>query len=335
MREMGLYRIFDKNLTALDRTTYAKEGLQERYDLQEAIKKNIEIIAPDCLVISEEFSDWEDSRRRIDLLAIDKHANLVVIELKRDESGAHMELQALRYAAMISTMSFSKACECYEKYLRSNNIDIDAKESILDFVGFDETELAKFGKDIRIILASADFDKELTTTAIWLNDKGLDIRCIRLSPYNFNNEILINVEQIIPVPELEEYQVRFREKRIEQIASSQQSERDYSEYKYNGVIYNKRKLALALFTDWIEKHKPTDFKDLKDKLSSVLKNRTIVLADQISEEIRSRFHLQEDCLVELTSGERIAISNQWGIGNIERLLDFVREDGFIVEKVER
>lgn len=39
MREMGLYRIFDKNLTALDRTTYAKEGLQERYDLQEAIKK--------------------------------------------------------------------------------------------------------------------------------------------------------------------------------------------------------------------------------------------------------------------------------------------------------
>jgi hypothetical protein len=74
-------------------------------------KNNIDILAPDCLVIAEEFSDWEDSRRRIDLLAIDKQANLVVIELKRDEIGAHMELQALRYAAMISTMSFTKACE--------------------------------------------------------------------------------------------------------------------------------------------------------------------------------------------------------------------------------
>ena len=40
------------------------------------------------LVIADEFSDWEDSRRRIDLLAIDRNANLVVIELKRDEVGA-------------------------------------------------------------------------------------------------------------------------------------------------------------------------------------------------------------------------------------------------------
>ncbi len=84
---MALYNIANKELYALEKTTFTLEGLQERYDLQEAIKKNIDIIASDCLVISEEFSDWEDSRRRIDLLAIDKQANLVVIELKRDETG--------------------------------------------------------------------------------------------------------------------------------------------------------------------------------------------------------------------------------------------------------
>ncbi len=55
---MGLYNILDKNLTALKKTSFSLEGLQERYDLQEAIKKNIEILSPDCLVISEEFSDW-------------------------------------------------------------------------------------------------------------------------------------------------------------------------------------------------------------------------------------------------------------------------------------
>ena len=59
-------------------------------------------------MIAEEFGQWEDSRRRIDLLGLDKGANLVVIELKRTEDGGHMELQAIRYAAMVSTLTFDK-----------------------------------------------------------------------------------------------------------------------------------------------------------------------------------------------------------------------------------
>ena len=61
--------------------------MQERRDLQRLLRENVEVIAPDTLVIAEEFGDWEDSRRRIDLLAIDRSANLVVIELKRTEDG--------------------------------------------------------------------------------------------------------------------------------------------------------------------------------------------------------------------------------------------------------
>ncbi|ADU72471.1 membrane protein [Pantoea sp. At-9b] len=331
---MALYNISNKILTPLQRTTFSNEGLQERYDIQEAIKNNIDILAPDCLVIAEEFSDWEDSRRRIDILAIDKQANLVVIELKRDEIGAHMELQALRYAAMISTMSFSKACEYYQAYISRNNLDLDAKEKILDFVELQDTDLVNFGKDVRIILASAGFSKELTTTAIWLRDKGVDISCVKITPYSFKGETLINAEQIIPVPELNEYQVKFREKRTEQIASAKRSEKDYSNYQYKGLILNKRNLALEIFTDWIENNKPANFDELKKQLNGVIKNRTIALAELINEERRNRYHMNDDDLIELESGEVIAISNQWGIGNIERVLGFFRQEGFVVEKVE-
>ncbi|EEW7497558.1 hypothetical protein D0720_001683 [Escherichia albertii] len=332
---MALYNIANKELYALEKTTFTLEGLQERYDLQEAIKKNIDIIASDCLVISEEFSDWEDSRRRIDLLAIDKQANLVVIELKRDETGAHMELQALRYAAMISTMSFAKACEYFQIYLKRQDCDTDAKEKILEFVELDETELVDFGKDIRIVLASSDFGKELTTTAIWLRDKGVDIRCVRLTPYRFNDNILINAEQIIPVPELEEYQVKFKEKRDEQIISSQKKEKDYTWYKYKDKEFNKRKLALELLRDWIKQFNPSSYNNLINELNEDLKKRTVMLVEQIPEHQKNRYHINDDALISLSSGEVVAVSNQWGVGNIELLIEFAHQNGFVVEKAEQ
>ena len=96
---MPIYRIEDHQIVQRERTTFARQGLRERDNLQSLLKLNIAVICPETLVVAEEFGDWEDRRRRIDLLAIDQNANLVVIELKRTEDGGHMELQAVRYAA--------------------------------------------------------------------------------------------------------------------------------------------------------------------------------------------------------------------------------------------
>lgn len=52
-------------------------------------------------------------------------------------------------------------------------------------------------------------------------------------------------------------------------------------------------------------------------------------------EAKSRYHINEDALITLPSGEIVAISNQWGIVNIELLIEFVRQNGFVVEKAEQ
>ena len=78
------------------------------------------------MVLAEEFSDWADSTRRIDLLCLDDDANLVVVELKRTEDGGHMELQALRYAAMVSAMTFDQAVETLARHRNRANPDTDA-----------------------------------------------------------------------------------------------------------------------------------------------------------------------------------------------------------------
>ncbi len=51
------------------------------------------------------------------------------------------------------------------------------------------TDEEQFGQEVKIVLASAEFSKELTTSVMWLNDFGLDIRCVRMHPLYFNHVV--------------------------------------------------------------------------------------------------------------------------------------------------
>lgn len=211
---MPVFRLTSQSIEPLPATSFAANGVRERADLQRLLRANIAVVADDVLVIAEEFAEWDDSKRRIDLLALDHDANLVVIELKRDDEGGHMELQAIRYAAMVSSMTFERAAEVFQAFLDSREPDRDARGKLLEFLGWDEPREEEFGRDVRIILVAADFSKEVTTAVLWLNERDLDIRCVRLKPYVLGSEVVIDAQQVVPLPEAEEYQVRVREKAI-------------------------------------------------------------------------------------------------------------------------
>src|SRR6476620_1912912 len=97
-----LYDMTDGSLSKVAGTTFKEEKILERTHLQAAVRDHIEVLGDDLLVVAEEFGEFEDTHRRIDLLCVDRSARLVVVELKRTEDGGHMELQVLRYAAMVS-----------------------------------------------------------------------------------------------------------------------------------------------------------------------------------------------------------------------------------------
>jgi hypothetical protein len=238
---MSIYELGSKGIIPLDTTTFAAERIAERGDIQRYLRDQIEVVAPGCMVLDEEFGRWEDSKRRIDLLCVDKQANLAVVELKRSEDGGAMELQALRYAAMVSTMTFEQAVDAHAGYLRRRGIEGDSRERLLGFLGWDASEPGEFAEEVRIVLVAADFSRELTTSVMWLIERELDIRCVQLRPYRHQTSILLDIQQVLPLREAEEYQVRLREKKGEE-RRIRESGRDYT--KYDVIIDGVRHASL-------------------------------------------------------------------------------------------
>lgn len=207
---MAIFQVSQQDLKPVSETSFGAEGIMERRDIQRMLRDQISVLDERLMVIAEEFGDWVDSSRRIDLLCLDTDANLVVVELKRTDEGGHMELQALRYAAMVSAMTFEQLVDSHARHRNKSSPDTDAaKASIMEFLGWDDVYEDQFAQDTRILLAAADFSKELTTAVMWLIDRGIDIRCIRMKPYRLaDGTLLLDVQQLIPLPEATAFQTQ-------------------------------------------------------------------------------------------------------------------------------
>ncbi len=333
---MAIYSFNDGSLQKVDITTFNSERILERQHLQAALKHQIDVVAPNCLVISEEFSEWTGSQRRIDLLAVDKEGNLVVIELKRTETGEHMELQALRYAAMVSTLTFSRAVEIYQKYLNSIAVELNAENNLLEYLGWEEPQEDDFALDVRIVLVSSDFSKELTTSVIWLNERNIDIRCVRFIPYKYQSQILIDVQQIIPLPETENYQVKIKQQ-SEERREARKSSKDYTRYIFQGKAYNKRKLILAVVQHWIAEKKPKNLAQLLIAFPQECRSGAMFIPVSDAQEIYNRqgiyrHFLGENEIIEFPDFTQYAISNQWGKGNVEKFIIQAKKGGLEIEE---
>jgi hypothetical protein len=330
---MAIWELGPNSVKPLEAVTFSGIGVRERQDLQRLLRQNISVISPETLVIAEEFGDWSESRRRIDLLGVARDAGLVVIELKRSEDGGYMELQAVRYAAMVSVMTFSKAVEIYEQYLRSQNREGEAEDLILEFLDWEEPREEDFANDVSIVLASAEFSRELTTSVLWLNDQGLDIRCVRLKPYRLGETILLDVQQVLPLPEAESYQVQLRNKVEEQRRARSTSERDLTRYD---LRVSGRQLD-ALPKRWLAYHvvraafdsgaTPEDLMPLMPRGHSrfvsvegecteqEFLSKLAALRKPRGGEYDPRRYSTGDTELFRIRGRTYALSNQWGSGN--------------------
>lgn len=195
-------------LEEITETTFYESNLNERQHIEEWLRKNPEIMGEELLIIGHEYDDFENNER-IDLLAIDKEGNLVVIEVKRDNSGISVDFQALKYVSYMSRRTLKEIIEIYSKYIDDNSLQLDPIQEIMEFLNVDDESLLNdmINNTQRIIIIGKELDKRVLSVCAWLYENGINVKCISIKPYKYNEEIFIDTNQIIPPEKIEEYYI--------------------------------------------------------------------------------------------------------------------------------
>ena len=307
-------------------TSFAELKVKERQDLEEWIKQNPAILGMDLLLISSEFDGFDKTKERLDLLAIDRDGKLVVVELKRDVAGTLADLQAIRYAAFCSAMTFEKAVSLLAAFAKIEKND--AKKKIRDFV--EDQEFSTIDKKPRIILAAGRFDDQgVTSCVLWLRSFGVDISCVEITPYRMpdDNRLILVPRVIIPLPEAQDYIIGIEEKDVAEGRPSGMQQwyrekyqlildrfRELDPVRGSRVTTSQRYLQLptgrsGVHFEWlfsgsrkekmlsVEIHFETKSKDMNHKLCAAIGNHKAVLQEKLGEDI----HVNPDWTSEWSS----------------------------------
>lgn len=220
---MYLINKSENSISKLDEKTFTELGFREREHLQEWLAGDPNALGESLLIIQKEFNGFQDTNERLDLLAIDKQGNLVVIENKLDDSGRDVTWQVLKYASYCSSLSKEDIRQIYQDYLSNNNFQETAEERLSDFFDGKEYEeiILNQGTTQRIMMVAGKFRKEVTSTVLWLMNFNIRIQCFKVTPFIFGEQLLLNIEQILPIKDTEDFLISMATKVQDEIATQE------------------------------------------------------------------------------------------------------------------
>jgi alkylated DNA nucleotide flippase Atl1 len=198
--------------------SYQKMGAMEVQDIERWIKEEPLLLGDEFLIVASQFMQWDKTKDRLDLLVLDRRGKLGVVEIKRDQSGSGQDLQAIRYAAYVSTLSLDQVVELHAQHLSKevgkSVSEAESRERLADFVVEGDIEKIDEDDQPRMILVAGRFQAGVTGTATWLRQSyEMDVSCVQVQPYELQGEIVLTSTTIIPVPEAADFEVKVRAKK--------------------------------------------------------------------------------------------------------------------------
>ena len=189
----------------------AQAGLRERQHLQEWVIAHPEVLGSSIKIVAFEFGSWtghsgEKERDRLDVLALDGEGHLIVVELKRDKAPDTVEMQALKYAALVSRFTRDDLDRVHARYrTQTSGQEVTVADAATELDAWAEIteETLRLPK---IVLMATDFPQTVTATVVFLHQQlGLDVRLLVFQAYQTANDVLVTVSQHYPPPGIEEF----------------------------------------------------------------------------------------------------------------------------------
>jgi len=171
--EIKTWQITDGKLHDVG-TDMKTEGRTEPYDLEPWIESNPEIVGSDIAIIGRQVMTKSGP---LDLLAVDRSGNLVLIEIKRDKLPREAITQAIDYASDVAEWSIDKISEVCSEY---------SHRSLMEYLSESFPDIDVGGLDInnaqRIILVGFSVESSLERMIEWLTDNfGVNINAVVLN----------------------------------------------------------------------------------------------------------------------------------------------------------
>lgn len=334
---MSIYVVNGQNIQRLTKRKFKEINTKEQ-DIQDVAKYNPDILGEPLFVIGEELNLCNETKKHLDLLAIDENGKVVVIEFKRDTDGFHMDLQAIRYASMARLLTIEKLIEYRSEFTQKDKDQ--AEQELMDFLGNDYIEKIELNNaNVRIMLVNQDFSSEITNCVIWLNEQGLDIQCVKIEPYELNEQILWDIDTIIPVKEVQEYQMTLKEKQQSDQETKRQSNKDFSKYKFDGNEFGKGRLVLAVIQKYCKDNPVYDIDTLQQIFPRELQGVHNVVLGVLEIEnkpyLKGRYFIKENEIITLNNGFKLAVCTGWGVDNIDNFISCAKSLGYVIEKLEK
>lgn len=216
--------ITNNRIKGLRKIKFSERGIKERQHLQEWLANEPKVFGgEDLLIIQKEFSGFSETNERLDLLALDKNGNIVVIENKLDDTGKNVIWQGLKYASYCATLTKENIKDIFQDYLEKQGNTEKAEEILSEYYGleYDEILHLNLGKTQRLIFVANEFRKEVTSTVFWLLNYKVKIQCFKVTPFALDNQMFLTMEQIIPQKDSEDYIIKMADKTQEEITTQE------------------------------------------------------------------------------------------------------------------